>query len=221
MIQTIIVAGGKGERMKSAVPKQFLLLKGLPILMHTINIFAPFSDKIILVLPKEQKEYWEQLIKIHNFKTPHILVEGGKERFYSVYNALKEVENKGIVLVHDGVRPLVNSTTIKKAIQSAENKGSGIPCMPITESLRYDDQQQNYAVNRNLYKSIQTPQAFTAEQLKKAYEQNFKDTFTDDASVFESAGYPIFLTEGNRSNIKITEQEDLVWAEYFLNHNQL
>jgi len=216
----IIVAGGKGERMGSTVPKQFLLLQGKPILMHTIEKFkTTFPEiKIILALPNNQMDYWEALCKDHSFMISFQIIAGGETRFHSVKNALTLVQEEGIVAVHDGVRPLVSLLTISTCFNEAERHGNAIPVIDVIDSLRFVDKQEdsNKAVPRNCYKSVQTPQCFQSTLLLKAYEQELNVSFTDDASVVEQLGTTIHLVEGNKENIKITTTEDLIIAEALL-----
>lgn len=212
----VIVAGGKGERMHAAVPKQFLELAGEPILMHTLRKFHEFSPRLelILVLPAEQIDFWEKLCRKHAFTLPHTLVEGGNTRFFSVKNGLSKLNNSlGLVAIHDGVRPLVGIETIKKAFEEAEISGAAIPVVDMIESVRKTDKKGSQSVDRNKYKLVQTPQVFRSEVILKSYEQGYSTQFTDDASVVEAAGYRVKLVEGNRENIKITNAVDLELAE--------
>ncbi len=214
----IITAGGSGTRMNTDIPKQFLKLGRLPVLMHTVNRFY-FFDKninIIISLPEEFIEHWTRLCREYKFIIKHRIVSGGKTRFHSVKNALDVISGEGTVAVHDGVRPLVSSNTIAAAFETAEKKGNAVACCDIVFSLRKTDENNNFAVNRDVYKEIQTPQVFNLKGLKRAYESGYKDWFTDDASVFENAGNKIFLVKGNRENIKITNREDLIIAEALL-----
>lgn len=217
----IIVAGGKGERMGQHIPKQFLQLTGRPILMHTIEKFHnTFPElKIILALPENQFDYWEELCYKYGFtKIPHQIVAGGKTRFDSVKNALKLITENGIVAIHDGVRPLVSATTIINCIKQAAQSGIAIPVVDVVDSLRFVSKQDNTnkAVARNCYKSVQTPQCFTTEIILKAYQQDFDESFTDDASVVEKLGFQINLVEGNTENIKITSPIDIALAEVLM-----
>ena len=208
----LIVAGGKGERMNTKTPKQFLLLNSLPILMHTLNAFTDF-DKRILVLPQSQIENWKALCKEYNFALKHMLIAGGINRFGSVKNGLKKVDDNSIVAIHDGVRPLVSEHLIDELI-SVTKKGIGVvPVVSIKDSLRKVDGNSSKSVSRsNLYK-VQTPQCFFASTIKDAYKQNFSLFFTDDASVLESNGGKINTTLGEEKNLKITTEEDLRVAE--------
>lgn len=217
----IIVAGGSGKRMKTSFPKQFLILNKLPILVHTINAFVNFDKKIniILVLPEGHIKLWENMCVKYHFKIPHKIIIGGTERFYSVKNALDSIEEETIVAIHDGVRPLVSEETIKNTFEMAKKEGNAVPFTDMVESIRFIDGQNNKAVERNLYKAIQTPQVFNSKMIKEAYNQDFSDTFTDDASVLEALGEKIFLTIGNIDNIKITTPKDLKFAEVILQSN--
>lgn len=217
----IIVAGGKGERMGANTPKQFLELKGKPILMHTIEKFrSAFQDiEIILALPENQIDFWEELCVLHHFPfSPNRVVKGGKTRFESVKNALTQVTKKSVVAIHDGVRPLVSTETLNSCFTVAEEKGNAIPVVEVIDSLRHVSKQEgtNKAVTRSCYKAVQTPQCFSSELILKAYEQEFNPAFTDDASVVERLGDTINLVDGNIENIKITTQQDLLLAEALL-----
>lgn len=216
----IIVAGGKGERMKTEVPKQFIEILGKPILMHTIEAFLKFDNtiQIILVLPQVQLDYWQELCKKHSFYTTHKIVVGGETRFQSVKNGLEAIKSTGLVAVHDGVRPLVSEDTIARCYSAAENKGNAIPVVDCVDSIRQITPNGNESVDRTAYKLVQTPQVFEVELLKSAYEQPYSSLFTDDASVAENLGLKINLVDGNRENIKITTAFDLRLAEILLKH---
>ena len=213
----IIVAGGSGSRMKSDLPKQFINIGGLPILMHTLKKFkeADADIELILVLPESQFEFWEELCKIHSefIKTiPHQLVAGGKSRFQSGKNGLQIIENEGLVAIHDGVRPFVSAEIIRESFRIAEEKGNAVVSVPSKDSVRVNGQ----AIDRATVRLIQTPQTFQVPLIKKAFETEELITFTDDASVAEHAGFTINLMEGSYENIKITTPEDLLWAEVLL-----
>jgi len=214
----IIVAGGKGERMNADVPKQFLEIQGKPILMHTLEAFINFdaSLQLILVLPAAQIDFWETLCEAHDFNISHQIVAGGQTRFQSVKNGLDAVKAPAIVAIHDGVRPLVSKETISRCFDAAAKFGAAIPTMDSIESIRFVDANGNKSVDRTAYKMVQTPQVFDAELLKKAYEQEFSALFTDDASVVEAMGATVQLVDGNRENIKITTEFDLIVAERLL-----
>jgi 2-C-methyl-D-erythritol 4-phosphate cytidylyltransferase len=208
----LIVAGGSGKRMGAEVPKQFLELAGRPVLMHTIERFKSFNNEIeiITVLPENQLRHWIELQKKYSFTVPQTLVKGGLHRFFSVKNGLKFVNVPGLVAIHDGVRPFVSIDTIKRCFETADKFGNAIPSISPTESLRLLTDQGSLPVNRMNVKQIQTPQVFNAELIKKAYLQEYKPEFTDDATVLEKTGEKINLIEGNRENIKITNPEDLL-----------
>jgi 2-C-methyl-D-erythritol 4-phosphate cytidylyltransferase len=209
----IIVAGGSGSRMKSDIPKQFIEVGGLPILMHTLKRFkeADSEIEIILVLPESQFEYWEELCQ--KYKTvPHQLVAGGKTRFQSGLNGLKVIDNEGLVAIHDGVRPFVSTEIINESFKVASEKGTAVVSVLSKDSVRVNGQ----AIDRSTVRLIQTPQTFQISLIKKAFETEELSTFTDDASVAEHAGFEINLIEGNYENIKITTPEDLLWAEVIL-----
>jgi 2-C-methyl-D-erythritol 4-phosphate cytidylyltransferase len=214
----ILVAGGSGLRMGTEIPKQFLEISGKPILMHTMQVFYNYDPdiEIILVLPEVQQKFWPELCIQYSFSITHRITSGGETRFHSVKNGLKLIEGSGIVFIHDGVRPLVSFETLEKCFESALKFGNAIPVLPVTESLRKLEGNQNISVDRSQYFSVQTPQTFQTEQIKEAFRQNYDPEFTDDASVAEKAGYQIFMVEGNRENIKITSSVDLIVAETFL-----
>ncbi len=217
-LYVVIVAGGSGKRMGAEVPKQFLELAGRPVLMHTIERFKSFSDaiEIITVLPEDQLRHWVELQEKYSFSVPQTLVKGGSARFYSVRNGLEFVNLPGLVAIHDGVRPFVSNDTIKRCFETAEKLGNAIPTVPVSESLRMVTDTGNHPVNRLLVRQIQTPQVFNSELLKKAYLQDYRHEFTDDATVLESSGEKINLVEGNRENIKITNPEDLIISRALL-----
>jgi len=207
----LITAAGKGLRMQSDIPKQFLELKGKPILMHSIEKFLLFDPdiRIILVLPEEQLSFWNKLCEKHQFNTDYLLVTGGSTRFESVKNGLKHAPDSGLIGVHDGVRPHIHPETIDRIYQAAARHGNAIPAIAPAESVRIDVGGKSHIVDRSTVRLIQTPQVFDAALLKKAYECDFDPRFTDDASVFEAAGHQIHLVEGQVGNVKITTRFDL------------
>ena len=212
----LIVAGGKGLRMGAEIPKQFLLLKGKPVLMHTIEAFANISDiHIVLVLPQSQMSYWQELTSEYSFSISHTLIAGGDTRFQSVRNGLSVVSD-GMVAIHDGVRPIISQELLANAYDTCEQKGNAVLALRLKESIREVDLLGNKNVNRNNYYLIQTPQVFHSSEIKAAYDVTEHDNFTDDASVLESAGAKIHLVEGAYSNIKITTPEDLAMAEVLM-----
>ncbi len=241
----IIVAGGKGLRMGSDIPKQFLPIGGKPVLMRTLERFREYSPtlQIILVLPKAQQEYWKELCQKHNFTVAYQLADGGETRFHSVQHGLALIPDnaEGVVGVHDGVRPFPSIEVIRNCYETAREKKAVIPVIPVVETLRQiiskDDrtnrtseqteekivlkscspcQKISQTVPRDEYRLVQTPQTFDIQLLKAANRQPYNDGFTDDASVVESYGHAITLVEGNRENIKITTPFDMTIAEALL-----
>lgn len=219
MKYALIVAGGKGLRMGSELPKQFLPIGGKPVLMHTLQAFYDYDRemRIILVLPASQQAYWAQLCREHHFTVPHEVVDGGETRFHSVKNALERVNTSGLVGVHDGVRPFVSQEVIARCYEQAAEKKAVVPVVNVVETVRHLCQEgRSETVPRDEYRLVQTPQVFDAELLLRAYRQPYTPDFTDDASVVEALGEPVWLTEGNRENIKITTPFDLKIAEALL-----
>ena len=219
MNYAIIVAGGKGLRMGGELPKQFIPVGGLPILMRTMRAFneADRDMHIILVLPVAQQEYWRDLCEQYRFDIPHRIADGGETRFHSVKNGLSLIPDdaEGVVGVHDGVRPFVAAEVIRNCYQTALEQGTAVPVIPVVETTRQLlPEGDSQTVDRNLYRLVQTPQVFRISLLKEAFRQPSQPQFTDDASVVEELGHRIVLTEGNRENIKITTPSDLSYAEY-------
>jgi len=213
----IITAGGIGKRMGTELPKQFLLVKGKPIIFHTIQKFYAVDSEIeiIVVLPESSVPFWEMLCQKYLFTIEHKVVVGGEERFHSIQNGLIETTGD-IIAVHDAVRPCVSKDVIRNCFVTAEKFGAAIPVLSISESLRKIVGENSNAVNREDFKIVQTPQCFKIEIIQKAYRQHYSKLFTDDASVVEADGQKINLIDGNRENIKITTPEDLKLAELFL-----
>lgn len=219
----VIVAGGKGLRMGADIPKQFLPVAGRPVLMRTLDTFHSFDPGavIVLVLPRSQQEYWQDLCKQYAFTVPYMLTDGGETRFHSVRNGVSLLPDDpdGIVAVHDGVRPFVSRDVIETCLQAARSTGAAIPVTDVVETLRKtlppagDEPTESRTVDRTAYKLVQTPQAFRLPLLKAAYAQSYRESFTDDASVAEALGNRITLVAGNRENIKITTPFDLHLAE--------
>jgi 2-C-methyl-D-erythritol 4-phosphate cytidylyltransferase len=204
----IIVAGGKGTRIKSLLPKQFLELNGLPILMHTINAFNRYSPSINIIL--------EALCAKHNFNAALTLQKGGDTRFQSVKNGLDKIEGAGLVAIHDGVRPLVSEDSIGASYRLAAVHKTAVAAVRLKESIRMTDQDTTKAVDRSKFRLIQTPQTFDVALIKKAYQIKDDPSLTDDASVAERAGNTISLFEGSYENIKITTPDDLIIAKALL-----
>jgi 2-C-methyl-D-erythritol 4-phosphate cytidylyltransferase len=231
----IIVAGGKGLRMGSDIPKQFLPIGGKPVLMRTIERFREYSSdlQIILVLPEAQQDYWKELCKEYEFplpattplpqsgetgRGPYWLANGGETRFHSVQNGLALIPDdaEGVVGVHDGVRPFPNIEVIRNCYETARTAKAVIPVIPVVETVRHLENEGSTTVPRGEYRLVQTPQTFDIQLLMAANRQPYNDGFTDDASVVESYGYAITLVEGNRENIKITTPYDITVAEAIL-----
>lgn len=219
MYYALIVAGGEGIRMGSPLPKQFIEIKSYPVLYYTLNAFheAIPGIQIILVLPESHLEYWKQLVLKYNINIPHKTVLGGKTRYQSVKNGLREIPLNTMVAIHDGVRPLVSSNLINHCFETCKAQLAVIPVLPLSDSIRLVEGTISKPLNRSQYKLVQTPQCFNSDIIKKAYEQiPFSESLTDDAMVAEAFGQNITLIEGERNNIKITTPEDLRYVEYVL-----
>jgi 2-C-methyl-D-erythritol 4-phosphate cytidylyltransferase len=214
----LIVAGGKGTRIKSKLPKQFLELEGRPVILHTIDAFFRYTEKItvILVLPEDDLEIWNNIVKKYNYNRPLVLQQGGATRFQSVKKGLAKIQGEGLVAIHDGVRPLVSEDIIAASFRLAAVHKSAVAAVRLKESIRVTDPDQTKAVDRSRFRLIQTPQTFDVQLIKKAYEAKEDESLTDDASVAERAGHSISLFEGSYENIKITTPEDLLFAEALL-----
>ena len=220
MDYVIIVAGGKGLRMGSDIPKQFLPIGGKPVLMRTLERFREYSAdlQIILVLPESQQDYWRQLCEEYHFDVKYWLTNGGETRFHSVQNGLALVPDDavGVVGVHDGVRPFPAIKVIRNCYETARRTKAVIPVMPVVETVRHLSKEHSETVPRGDYRLVQTPQTFDIQLLKAANRQPYNDGFTDDASVVEAFGFDITLVDGNRENIKITTPYDLKIAEVLI-----
>ena len=224
MNAAIIVAGGKGLRMGADLPKQFLPIGGRPVLMHTLEAFvrAIHDIRLILVLPRDQQDFWRDLCCQHAFVLPHTIVDGGETRFHSVKNGLQALstaagaEDEAIVGVHDGVRPFVSIDVIRSCYEAAHEHAAVVPVVPVVETVRQLSSPfmdgESVTIDRSRLRLVQTPQVFSLSLLLHAYEQPYCDAFTDDASVVEALGHSITLVEGNRENIKITTPFDLTIA---------
>ena len=214
----IIVAGGKGLRMGGEIPKQFRLIAGRPVLMRTVEaLLAAYSDiHVVLVLPHDQQAYWAALCQDYAFRAPMTIADGGATRFHSVQNGLALIpdEDECIVGVHDGVRPFVSPEVIRRCYENARTQGATVPVVPVVETVRQLlPDGSSRSVDRDEYRLVQTPQTFPLSMLRRAYAQPYVPAFTDDASVVQSLGLPVYLVEGNRQNIKLTTPEDLMLAE--------
>ena len=216
----IIVAGGKGRRMGTDIPKQFLPIGGKPVLMRTLERFREYSAdlQIILVLPKAQQDYWQELCQEYDFKVEYQMTDGGETRFHSVQHGLALIPDdaEGVVGVHDGVRPFPSIDVIRNCYETARKKKAVIPVIPIVETVRHLQDETSVTVPRGDYRLVQTPQTFDIQLLKAANRQPYNDGFTDDASVVEAFGFDVTLVEGNRENIKITTPYDLKIAEVLI-----
>lgn len=219
MDYVIIVAGGKGMRMESGLPKQFISVAGKPVLMRTIERFYQYNPEIniIVVLPESQQTFWKSLCQKHHFTIHHTIVNGGDTRFASSKNGISAIPSntKGLVAIHDGVRPFVSVDVIERCFNNARTTGTAIPVIPAIDTLRQVNTEtgDTFTVNRSLYRAVQTPQVFDIALAHRAFNQPYQDCFTDDASVIESLGIRISLVEGNRENIKLTTPFDLKVAE--------
>lgn len=217
----IIPAGGSGLRFGSPLPKQFIEVGGLPILMHTLRAIAPYASSIILSLSEEYQAYWQGVCKEKKFTIPHTIVRGGSTRFESVRNALTHLSlSQGdLVAIHDAVRPLISGSTIQSLIHSAQTFGAAIPYLPLTDSIRQRTEEGNSrAIDRSQFVAVQTPQVFRLDKIRSAYTQaSANSSFTDDASVYEALYRDsIQLILSNEENKKITHPHDLLFLEEML-----
>ena len=219
MDYVIIVAGGKGMRMGSELPKQFIPVAGKPVLMRTIERFYQYNHdlNIIVVLPQSQQSFWSNLCRQYHFSIHHTIVNGGDTRFASSKNGLSAIpaDTKGLVAIHDGVRPFVSADVIGRCFDKARNSGAAIPTIPVIDTLRQVNikNDDTVTVDRSLFRAVQTPQVFDITLACRAFSQSYRDSFTDDASVIENLGVKISMVEGNRENIKLTTPFDLKIAE--------
>jgi len=214
----IIVAGGIGTRMKGEVPKQFMLLSGKPVILYSIEAFFESNPEIqiILVLHPQYQEYWKQLCKDFKITIPTKIAPGGETRFESVKNGLELVGENGFVAVHDAARPVINKDFIRNLFDEAEKHGSAMPGVPLNDTIRLLEGDTSHQLDRTFLRAMQTPQVYKVEELKRAYTQAFRPIFTDEASVMQSAGFPLHLTEGRSENIKITHANDIAIAEILI-----
>ena len=217
-IYNIIVAAGSGSRFGAALPKQYCLMNGRPVLMHTIENMrrALPQSQIVLVLNRDFVDYWTELCVKYSFISPKV-VEGGDTRWQSVKNAIDEIPaDAQVITVHDGARPIVDSMMVERLISALDDAVGAIPVVSVTDSLRLIVESGSTPVDRSLYKAVQTPQAFHADKLIEAYSLPFDATFTDDASVLAALGYDVALVEGDTYNIKITNPLDIEIAQLYL-----
>lgn len=213
------MAGGNGRRMLSEIPKQFHLIGGKPVLLHTLEVFAAAIPdlEIILVLPETHIVTWEEILVRHQVKIPHTILPGGETRFQSVKKGISQIKSPGIVAVHDGVRPLISGTCILRLFEEAEKSGSAVPVVPVNDTVRQTDGEHSQVIDRNNLRLVQTPEIFQSEILIKAFETPESASFTDVTSVIESSGFgEVHLCAGEAENIKITRPFDFLVAEAIL-----
>ncbi len=211
----IIVAAGSGSRMGGELPKQFLKLREKPIIIHTLERFQNFDPemKVVVVLAHAHRELWKEMAKSYEIAGGITIAEGGASRYDSVKNGLSQLDQASLVGIHDAVRPLVSQDTLVRCYEAALRKGSGIPLIEMDESVRMLDKVGgSEPMDRSNLRRVQTPQVFRSERIKQAYQQPYKKTFTDDASVYEMVYGAPTLVEGNRENIKITTPTDMLLA---------
>ena len=213
----LVVAAGSGTRMQSEVPKQFLPLNGMPLYYYSVNTFLQtYPDiEVVLILPKDYTFTEPEMLQYFDDPSRIKIIRGGDTRFESVKNGLSQI-GEGIVFIHDAVRPFINEALLNNLLIEASNKGNAIPYTEVVDSLRFADREQNYSIDRSLYKAIQTPQVFKTQLIKLAFNQGYDPLFTDDASVLERLGEKIYLVKGLRDNIKITQAIDLKLAEIIM-----
>jgi 2-C-methyl-D-erythritol 4-phosphate cytidylyltransferase len=216
----VLVAGGSGSRMKSDLPKQFILLKNKPLLVYTIESFLQVDAdiNIILVLPEQYLQTGKDIVAQYFNDKEIIITSGGATRFHSVKNGLMQINEEGIVLVHDAVRSLVSVDLIQRSLNEVIIKKAIIPAISSKDSVRLIEGEKNKSISRDTVMLVQTPQTFFSEDLKKAFEMEYNDSFTDEASVMEAAGFQIYIIAGDENNIKITLPIDLIIAEKILDN---
>lgn len=217
MNSVIITAAGLGKRMGTQIPKQFLPVAGMPVLMHTIKRFYDFDSgiEIILTLPQDWVAYWEELCKEYSFDIKHRIVTGGEKRFHSVKNAINHATGD-LIAIHDGVRPLVTLETITRCFESAQILKAAVPAVKPNAALRIKTEDGSQKVNRDSFVYTQTPQVFQRGILIRAYKQDYDSSYNDDAVVVENLGVSIHVVDGNEENIKITTKKDISYAEEVL-----
>jgi len=214
----IIAAGGDSRRMGNHTPKQYLIINGKPLIVWTLEVFKPFIElrNIVIVISKDHTDYWNNITKYYPEFSHCKITYGGPKRFHSIKSAIKFIPDNTFVAVHDAARPLVSYKTIENCFELAIKKGNGVPVINFTESVRQKSGNMNSPIDRDKLKIVQTPQVFSTNIFKSAYEQVYSEGFTDDASVIEKTGHNIYLTEGNPENIKITTAIDLKLASLIL-----
>ena len=215
----ILLAGGSGLRMGAKLPKQFIEVHGKPILFYTIEAFLMFKPDIdvYLALPEAHINYWNTITEDWGYKHKVQIVKGGKERFFSVKHCLDVMSGYDSVAIHDGVRPILSKTFLERIFTFKKTDGGWVPVVPLVDSIRQKTEgEHTKSVKRSEFCAVQTPQIFDFDKIKNAYQQPFSDEFTDDASVFEAFGEKVSIFTGEPSNRKITTQEDLIFADYYL-----
>lgn len=215
----ILAAGGKGSRMGGKIPKQMLEIDGVPVMKRSLDLFLdlPFEVRVVIVINPAIRNMWKEYCKKIGLVFPYYLVNGGVTRFHSVKKALKYIPDGALVAVHDAVRPLLKADDVITLFEYAEEHEAVVPVVSVTDSMRlFSDDGAVSVIDRTNYRLVQTPQIFHSEILKAAYGRAFSPEFTDDASVVEKSGVPLFFCEGNRCNIKITTPEDLAMASALL-----
>lgn len=219
--QLLIAAGGRGTRMSpESLPKQFLTLGGRPLLLHSIDAFLACDPEIhiVVVIPSKYKDLWQDICRKQGFHQEHVVAEGGPTRFHSVKSGLRHIAPDGLVAIHDGVRPLASKHLVANVFEMARRFGNAVPAIAPHDSVRLSDHAFNEALDRQKVKLVQTPQCFEAARIKSAYQCAYEERFTDDAAVLEAQGERICLVDGERENIKVTGDSDLVVAESLLLH---
>ena len=204
--------------MKGDIPKQFMLLKGKPVIQYSLEAFYHCDPAVILIIAihPDYVNFWDRLCQEHKIDIPHQVARGGKTRFDSVKNGLSLIGDDGLVAVHDAARPVIDAAFIQELYLTAEKQGSAIPAVHLTDTIRAIEGDSSRQLDRSFLRAIQTPQVFRVTELKRAFEQPFQPLFTDDASVMQSAGFKVHLTEGKPGNIKITHQQDIALAEVLM-----
>ncbi len=221
-VGVVIVAGGSGLRAGGAIPKQYQFLGSSPVLVHTINAFAAALPRaeLVVVLAEDRIAYWGNLSARFEVAR-HKVVAGGAERFDSVRSGIEALsEDVEIIAVHDGARPLVSAEVIVRCVECAVSNGSAIPVVAVSDSLREVEAEVSKPLDRSRVRAVQTPQAFDAVMLRRAYKQPYNRLFTDEGSVVEQMGERVYLCEGERRNIKITTREDMLYARVILDSEE-
>lgn len=212
----VVVAAGQGTRMKGILPKQFLLLSGKPVLMHTLSVFQKAEIETIVVMHRDYIHHWENLCKEYQFNFNHKIIVGGDTRAQSVKNGIDNLQDDSLVAIHDAARPLISLNMLNLLFAAAEKYGASIPVIPVKDTLRIVSDNESKTVSRDDYRAVQTPQVFRTNELKLAFNINGFEQFTDEASLYESSGKKVYLIAGEETNIKLTVPSDLVFAEAFL-----